>query len=68
MEKLEDLFIGMGLLLFAVFIFYVFLKGKKSPIYDEDGTDLLPDNYIGLWFSVIGCVIVGIYFLIEFFG
>jgi len=68
MVNYEELLIGMGLFLIATFIFKVFIKGKKSPVYDETRTDILPSNYIGLWASVVCCVICGLYFLIKSFS
>ncbi len=53
MIKYEELLIGVGLLLISIFIFKVFIKGKKSPVYDETRTDILPSNYIRLWISIV---------------
>ncbi|SUJ10999.1 Uncharacterised protein [Sphingobacterium spiritivorum] len=68
MIKYEELLIGVGLLLISIFIFKVFIKGKKSPVYDETRTDILPSNYIGLWASIVCCIICGLYFVVKFFS
>lgn len=68
MIKYEELLIGVGLLLISIFIFKVFIKGKKSPVYDETRTDILPSNYTGLWASIVCCIICGLYFVVKFFS
>lgn len=63
----EELFIGLGLVLLAAFLYYAFLKGRRSPLYQAN-EDMLPTNYIGLWSAIICCVIAGVACILSSFN
>jgi dolichyl-phosphate-mannose--protein O-mannosyl transferase len=58
---------GLGCLLIALLIYRFLLKGETYSSKDNNWEGMTVGNYIGLWFSVISLIILGISFVCQSF-
>ncbi len=58
-------FSGIGFLFVAYLIYRFLLKGVKHALESEDGNGPTPSNYVGLWGSVILCLVGGMIFILK---
>jgi len=61
---LKNFGIGVGFLAVA-YLFYRWVKNEKLDFEGKSDSGLLPQNVIGLWGSVILCLIAGVAFLLK---
>ena len=61
----ELFFSGCAFLIVGYIIYRFLLRGVKHSLEDENGDGPTLSNYVGLWGSVILCIMGGIAFIIK---